>query len=117
MPMESGYQRLLRNPLWQKRRLDVLNAANWRCQDAGCSNSEVPLEIHHCYYLYGKKPWDYPSDAFLALCEQCHEKRQQLERDIKLQLLKCLRDVPIRRLETVAWKLVVEALATEEVCR
>lgn len=110
----NGYQRKLRDPRWQRRRLDVLNAANWRCEDAGCRRDNQPLEVHHCYYVWGTEPWDYPRDCLIALCEICHEKRQQIERTIKLELLKCLRDVPISRLEKVAWRLTAEALKESE---
>ena len=110
----SAYAQLLRDPRWQRRRLDVLNAANWQCQDAECGRRDFPLEVHHCYYIYGRKPWDYPPDAFLSLCEDCHKKRQQLECEIKLQLMKCLRLVPICRMESVAWWMIDRALKESE---
>jgi 5-methylcytosine-specific restriction endonuclease McrA len=110
----NTYQRLLRDPRWQKKRLAILNSANWHCQDAGCdSPDEIPLEVHHCYYLYGKKPWDYPDDAFLALCEPCHRERQKLENELKLNLLKRLRPVPIRRMAKLFWSWLDEALKEE----
>lgn len=33
------------------------------------------LNIHHNYYIRGKKPWEYPNDALVTLCEDCHKKR------------------------------------------
>ena len=114
---KSNYQKLLTDPRWQKRLLGVLNDANWRCQDAQCGREDKTLEVHHCYYLYGVKPWDYPPDAFLALCEDCHETRQKLERAIKIDLLRSLRMVPICRLEKLAWKIVSESLTEQELAR
>jgi hypothetical protein len=105
-----SYKDKLRDPRWQRRRLDVLNAANWTCQDAGCKSNTKTLEVHHCYYLPDTDPWDYPTDAYLALCEDCHEERQQLERDIKISLSRCLRLVPIQRLKRAAIRLFSEAL-------
>jgi len=36
------------------------------------------LNIHHNYYIRGKKPWEYPNgDALVTLCEDCHKKRHQ----------------------------------------
>lgn len=32
------------------------------------------LNIHHKYYVEGKKPWEYPNDALVTLCEDCHQK-------------------------------------------
>jgi len=33
------------------------------------------LNIHHKYYIKGKKPWDYPNTALITLCQDCHHKR------------------------------------------
>jgi len=33
------------------------------------------LNVHHNYYIRGKKPWEYPDDALVTLCEDCHKKR------------------------------------------
>lgn len=106
----KSYADKLKDPRWQKRRLEVLNAANWHCEDAGCRRSDNSLEVHHTYYSRGLEPWDYPRQALIALCDQCHERRQSIECSIKVSLMQALRDVPIRRLETVAWKLVSESL-------
>ena len=35
------------------------------------------LNIHHKYYILGKKPWEYPDDTLVTLCEDCHKKRHQ----------------------------------------
>ncbi len=33
------------------------------------------LNVHHKYYVYGKKPWEYEEKALVTLCEDCHQKR------------------------------------------
>lgn len=36
------------------------------------------LNVHHKYYIRGKKPWEYPDDeALVTLCEDCHKKRHE----------------------------------------
>ncbi len=35
----------------------------------------TPLNIHHNYYLLGKRPWEYNDDVLITLCSQCHQKR------------------------------------------
>lgn len=107
---ESGYQRSLRDSRWQKRRLEILSSANWKCQDAGCPYPTRTLEVHHLYYVRGRDPWDYPDDAFLALCSDCHEKRQTVERSLKVEIMKRLKFVPISRLEKLAWEMIEKAL-------
>ena len=35
------------------------------------------LNIHHTYYIEGKKPWEYEDEALETLCEDCHKKRHE----------------------------------------
>lgn len=35
------------------------------------------LNIHHKFYTRGRKPWEYPNDALITLCEDCHKKRHE----------------------------------------
>jgi len=65
------YSEKLKDPRWQKKRLEVLERDGWCCQN--CGDSESTLHVHHKYYERNKEPWEYPLDAFLTLCEQCHE--------------------------------------------
>jgi hypothetical protein len=67
------YQQKLRLPQWQKRRLHILELAQWRCAVCGQDNRE--LHVHHIEYNAGKEPWDYPDDNFLVVCRPCHEER------------------------------------------
>lgn len=32
------------------------------------------LNVHHKYYVEGKKPWEYSNDVLITLCTNCHEK-------------------------------------------
>ena len=36
-----------------------------------------PLHIHHNYYIFGYKPWEYENNALVTLCASCHQKRHQ----------------------------------------
>lgn len=74
----STYREKLRDPRWQRKRLEVLQRDKWRCTE--CRVDDKPLHVHHVYYEKGKDPWDYPNEAFVALCDQCHdEEHAQLE--------------------------------------
>lgn len=35
------------------------------------------LNIHHTYYIKGRKPWEYDKDVLVSLCENCHKKRHE----------------------------------------
>jgi 5-methylcytosine-specific restriction endonuclease McrA len=67
----SNYSRKLKDPRWQKRRLQVLEAAKWAC--ATCGATDKTLHVHHKFYTPCTEPWDYPDEALCALCEDCHQ--------------------------------------------
>lgn len=64
------YSDKLKNPLWQKKRLEILNRDNFTCLI--CSDTETELHIHHKQYKWGNTPWDYDNDNFQTLCKCCH---------------------------------------------
>lgn len=74
----NNYSELLKDPRWQKVRLEVFNRDAWRCHV--CDSDKFTLHCHHISYQYGKEPWDYPMDNFLTLCAGCHEIETELMR-------------------------------------
>jgi hypothetical protein len=66
----SSYFEKLKDPRWQKRRLDVFQSANFAC--AYCSDATSPLHAHHLEYIKGKDPWDYDDSQLICLCDACH---------------------------------------------
>lgn len=68
----SNYFTLLKDPRWQKKRLEIMNRDGFKCQD--CGHDDLPLNIHHKYYIYGMTPWDYDNDILITLCEECHQQ-------------------------------------------
>ncbi len=76
--MAKTYQELLRDPLWQRRKSEILNRDNFTC--TACGNKEKTLHVHHIEYWSGRKPWEYPDDMLVTLCEDCHEKEHDREK-------------------------------------
>ena len=73
----NGYSKLLRDPRWQKARLEILERDDWRCNM--CGDDTQTLHIHHCNgYVKGRAPWDYPAEDLQTLCEPCHKLAHQL---------------------------------------
>jgi hypothetical protein len=66
----SKYSEKLRDPRWQKKRLEVLESAGWECEC--CKSGTKTLHVHHKQYIKGREPWEYESTNFEALCEDCH---------------------------------------------
>lgn len=66
------YKQQLRDPRWQRKRLEALEASGWECCECGSRNNE--LHVHHYRYSSGTAPWDYPDDCYGVMCNQCHSK-------------------------------------------
>jgi 5-methylcytosine-specific restriction endonuclease McrA len=71
----SAYQRLLRDPRWQKRRLEVFARDQWTCQECRATTQE--LQVHHRWYVPGKMPWEVPMQALVTLCVGCHGTKRK----------------------------------------
>ncbi len=69
---KSEYLELLKDPRWQRKRLEILERDSWTCQV--CKSKDMTLHVHHCWYEDGVEPWDYPDGCFVTLCEVCHER-------------------------------------------
>ena len=66
------YSEKLKDPRWQKKRLQILERDNWRC--VNCTDSESQLHVHHKQYESKKMPWDYDDSNFITLCKECHDE-------------------------------------------
>lgn len=64
------YVSKLKDPRWQKKRLDILNRDKFKCQV--CYNGENTLHVHHRIYIRGKEPWEVADEYLVTLCEVCH---------------------------------------------
>lgn len=78
------YSEKLRDPRWQKKRLECLERGQWTCED--CGNKEKTLHVHHGRYDKDKDPWEYEPAAYHVLCENCHDLRHEMERIVKWNL-------------------------------
>ena len=65
------YLELLKNPKWQKLRLEVLDARGWKCELMG--ETDISLNVHHRRYVRGAMPWEYEPEQLQVLCEECHK--------------------------------------------
>lgn len=67
---KKSYWEQLKDPRWQKMRLEILDREEFTCQD--CGEKDKTLHVHHTYYEKGKAPWEYSPSSLLVLCEDCH---------------------------------------------
>jgi len=66
----KSYGDMLKDPRWQKRRLEVLGDCLFTCRR--CSTGTKEMHVHHLIYRKGVAPWEYNDDELIALCDDCH---------------------------------------------
>lgn len=62
------YKEKLKNPKWQKKRLEILQRDEFKC--CYCNDTETELQIHHLKYT--QEPWHAPNKDLITLCKHCH---------------------------------------------
>lgn len=80
MEKKKTYSELLRSPLWQKKRLEIMQRDNFTCQHCGCEGRE--LQVHHKVYHKDAKPWEYDDSELITLCELCHAAETVSKREM-----------------------------------
>lgn len=88
--MTKTYIEKLKDPRWQKKRLEILERDDWACQ--ACFDQESTLHVHHKRYLPKKEPWEYNENLLVTLCESCHEDESVLRKDVESDLIQILRE-------------------------
>jgi len=84
-----NYAEKLKDPRWQKKRLEIFERDGWKCRE--CGDAKSTLNIHHQRYKSGCDPWEYDNSDLKTLCEYCHgiERDQRVEAEsILLDILK-----------------------------
>jgi len=71
MNVKTDYSEKLKDPRWQKKRLEILERDQWMCQH--CYDTKSTLSVHHLYYESSRDPWDYDDAALVTLCNDCHQ--------------------------------------------
>lgn len=71
------YYEKLKDPRWQRKRLKIMERDGFECDC--CGDGENTLNVHHWYYLPDTEPWEYPDDALVTLCRECHEMYEEVK--------------------------------------
>ena len=69
------YSDKLRDPRWQKKRLEIMQRDDFKCKK--CGDKDSTLNVHHRYYIWGKDPWDYPDEVLITVCSDCHDGEKE----------------------------------------
>lgn len=87
---KSSYAEKLKDPRWQRKRLEILNRDEFKC--VNCGTTEKSLQVHHHHYTKGD-PWETPSAMLSTLCDDCHSERHPLEKQAKeifAEIISCI---------------------------
>lgn len=91
-----SYGEKLKDPRWQRKRLEIMKRAGFCCQM--CGDNQETLNVHHVNYTKGKEPWDYEDSNFRCYCESCHKL---IEQNIRMFREFCCGEVPIFQVKTL----------------
>lgn len=86
MSARRSYWELLRDPRWQKRRLEIMERDAFRCRQ--CDDPDNTLNVHHRIYRKGAMPWEYSDEELITLCETCHERETNVRQRLSAGLAK-----------------------------
>ena len=81
---ESKWAGQYKHPMWQKKRLEMLEHAGYTCQVCGATDKQ--LHVHHVRYSSGRKVWEYSRLELVVLCERCHRVIHDQTDDVNIQL-------------------------------
>jgi hypothetical protein len=70
--VKKTYFEKLRDPRWQRRRLEIMERDSFTCRI--CGDAKSTLNVHHLRYEKNADPWDYPDQSLITTCELCHEE-------------------------------------------
>jgi hypothetical protein len=92
----TAYWEKLRDPRWQRKRLEAMEAAEFSCEM--CCDDKSTLNVHHKAYFKGREPGDYDVDQLCVLCEACHEDYHSGEDVLSLLFSRLALDGPQGRI-------------------
>lgn len=86
---KKTYGEALKDPRWQKKRLEILDRDQWTC--FWCGDQKTTLHVHHLYYS-GTFPWETEDDGLQTLCSECHDLNHlplsELEKSL-IEIIRC----------------------------
>lgn len=83
-----NYSDKLKDPRWQKKRLEIFERDGWACR--WCNTKDQTLAIHHlCYDSFD--PWEAKNERLITLCVTCHDKEYEFRARIENALFNLMR--------------------------
>jgi hypothetical protein len=80
---KQTYGEMLLSMHWFAKRSHIIKLAKFECVECGAHQEEHQFEVHHRYYLRGRKPWEYPDEALMCVCRTCHAELGMLDDELR----------------------------------
>lgn len=71
-----NYRDKLKDPRWQRKRLEVLQRDSFTC--CHCGDDKTELHIHHL--KYSGDPWEAKMEDMITVCVHCHNMEELLKK-------------------------------------
>ncbi len=93
----STYSEKLKDPRWQKKRLEILDRDGFMC--SWCCDDASTLHVHHL--KYSGDPWDADESDLITLCESCHQENHSERKSSELRLIQALKKMRPKNLSVL----------------
>jgi len=94
MATREEFLQRYRDPRWQRIRLRIMERDDWKCRKCGATDNS--LQVHHKKYE-GAMPWETSDRYLVTLCDRCHERLTELQRETR----NILAEVPIDQMAAI----------------
>ena len=73
--MKTEYRKLLQNPKWQKKRLEILQRDNFSCVVCGNGiDTDTQVHVNNLSYRKVCMPLECDINDMIVLCQKCHQR-------------------------------------------
>ncbi len=96
MSYKTEYSQKLRDPRWQKLRLEIMNRDEFECKH--CFSNDKTLNVHH--FGYNGDPWEVEPKSLITLCEDCHEEETE---NVKESIKECVQALKLTGFGSLAF--------------
>lgn len=110
--MKNNFKEQIKDPRWQKRRLEIMQRDDFACQM--CGDKESTLNVHHIRYVKGRKYWEYDDWELVTLCEDCHDFEHMAKNEALNDEIKELNSIGLTYIEICSMLYKIHNLLIED---
>jgi len=110
------YSDKLRDPRWQRKRLEIMQRDGFACRD--CGDDSATLHVHHCLYRKDAEPWENDASELRTLCAKCHEERPWVEKDAVERFKKLMAKMDQEAIQNLRFEIkeIADDVDSKDIC-